>query len=224
MYTRIGVLIKQAREEKRLSQAELGAFIGVTATAINYYEKGKRKINVEDLYRLAEVLEKPPGYFLPVEKYQKESSEKNSLSNRPDVYYDLIGLPVLGSVRAGKASLARQEVMGYLPYPRKLGGKQFFALKIAGDSMNGVGIYDGDLALLHRQSQVEYNGQIVCALLNGEESTLKIYFRLQDGRIKLKAANSGHEDIILENENELEIQGVLVGVFKAPPVILNHNS
>lgn len=224
MYTRIGALIKQAREEKRLSQAELGAFIGVTATAINYYEKGKRKINVEDLYRLAEALEKPPGYFLPGERRRMESRDENQLSNRPDVYYDLTGLPVVGSVRAGKATLAEQEVIGYLPYPRKLGGKQFFALRVAGDSMNGVGIYDGDLALLRRQSEAEYNGQIVCALLNGEESTLKIYFRLQDGRIKLKAANPGHADIIIENQKDFDIQGVLAGIFKAPPVIPDNNS
>jgi transcriptional regulator with XRE-family HTH domain len=65
MYALIGARIKKAREKKFISQAELGARLGVTATAINYYEKGKRKINIEDLFRLAAALEKPVEYFLP---------------------------------------------------------------------------------------------------------------------------------------------------------------
>jgi repressor LexA len=55
MYTRIGGKIRKAREEMGFPQHDLGAALGLTATAINYYEKGKRKVSIEEIYRLASV-------------------------------------------------------------------------------------------------------------------------------------------------------------------------
>lgn len=211
MYVQIGAKIKQAREEMFLSQAELGSRLSITATAINYYEKGKRKINVEDLYRLAAVLHKPVGFFLPGEEVHAGVGRER-LSGCLD---DLIGLPVVGAVRAGEPALTEQHVLGYLPYPRKMAGPAHFALKVKGDSMTGQGICDGDLVLIRRQNHVDFNGQIVCALVNGVENTLKIFLK-DEGRILLRAANQAYPDLVLKSEGDLDIQGVLMGVFKFP--------
>lgn len=215
MYVRIGALIKKAREEKYLSQAELGSRLGVTATAINYYEKGKRKIGIDDLYRLAVVLEKPVDYFLSGGEAQTGSNKKRLRVRENESFNDMVAIPVLGTIRAGEPVPAEQNMIGSLPFPRKRVGEMYFALRVKGDSMVDEGICEGDLVLIRRQSYVDFNGQIVCALVNGVENTLKILLK-NEGRIILKAANLTYSDIVLNNERDLTIQGVFAGVFKFP--------
>jgi repressor LexA len=125
-----------------------------------------------------------------------------------------MGIPVLGAVRAGEPSEAQQRVIGCLPLPREIAGGGYFALRVKGDSMINEGICEGDLVLIRRQSHVDFNGQIICALVNGE-NTLKI-FVVEKEKVLLRAANRSYPDIVLKNERELTIQGVYAGVFKFP--------
>jgi len=81
--------------------------------------------------------------------------------------------------------------------------------------MVGEGICPGNLVLIHRQSGVDFNGQIICALVNGE-NTLKIFFKDGEGKIRLRAANPIYPDIVLDGEGALVVQGVYAGVFKFP--------
>lgn len=81
--------------------------------------------------------------------------------------------------------------------------------------MAGEGIHEGELVLIRRQSHVDFNGQIVCALINGEENTLKIFLKEKD-KIILRSANPAYPDIVFEDECSLSIQGVYAGVFKFP--------
>lgn len=214
MYVRIGAKIKKAREGKFLSQAELGAKIGMTATAINYYEKGKRKISIDDLCRVAAVLGKPLEYFLSEGDTPGEGGEKLP-RRKPAVTHDLVDIPVLGAVPAGEPVTEEQNLIGRLPFPREQAGEVHFALQVKGDSMVGEGICAGDLVLIRRQSWVDFSGQIVCALVNGE-NTLKIFIKDAEGKIRLRAANPVYPDIVLDSESDLVIQGVYAGVFKFP--------
>lgn len=208
MYVRIGARIKKAREEKYLSQAELGARIGVTATAINYYEKGKRKISIDDLYRLGRVLGKPLEYFW-------SEGDTPAAGGEVEAVHDLAAVPVLGEVPAGEPVIEEQNLIGSLPMPGKQAEDVHFALRVKGDSMVGEGICAGDLVLIRRQSWVDFNGQIVCALVKGE-NTLKIFIRDGEGKIRLRAANPRYPDIVLDGESDVVIQGVYAGVFKFP--------
>ncbi|MCL6558608.1 MAG: helix-turn-helix domain-containing protein [Firmicutes bacterium] len=216
MYDRIGANIKRAREEMRLSQAELGSMLGVTATAVNYYEKGKRKIDIDDLYRLSIITEKPLEYFLEDGRGKHKGDAKHLSKEKTGKILDLIDIPVVGVIRAGEPLLSDQSLSGYLPFPREMADMATFALWVTGDSMVEEGIEEGDLVFIRRQDHVEYNGQIVCALINGEESALKIFFKEGEGRIRLRSANSNYPDIVLENHDEIEIQGVYAGVYKLP--------
>lgn len=83
--------------------------------------------------------------------------------------------------------------------------------------MIDAGIDEGDLVLIHRQSHVDFDGQIVCALVNGEETTLKIFHQGNDGMIRLVAANPAYPDLLLGDSSGLVIQGVYAGVYKFPP-------
>ncbi|MFA4885672.1 MAG: S24 family peptidase [Desulfotomaculaceae bacterium] len=215
MYAGIGARIKKARAERCLSQYDLGAMLGLTATAINYYEKGKRKIGIEDLHRLARVLAKPVAYFLSDQDLSASNGFKQPPIEKAEIINDLKDIPVIGTIRAGEASFSRQSLIGFLPLPRKEAAAVAFALRVKGDSMVGEGIHEGDLVLINRQSHIDFNGQIVCALINGEESSLKILLREKD-KIILRSANPAYPDIVLENEDAITIQGVYAGVFKFP--------
>lgn len=216
MFVEIGAKIKKAREEKFLSQAGLGARLGLTATAINYYEKGKRKISIDDLLRLSEVLDKPVLYFLPGVEKQKDDSSKSNQQKQVDTFDDLTGIAVMGNVRAGQPVFSEQNIIGMLPMPRQRAVKDYFALQVKGSSMTGAGINEGDLVLIRRQSHVDFDGQIVCALVDGEETTLKIFHQDSDGNIHLVSANPSYPDLLLAGSGNLIVQGVYAGVFKFP--------
>jgi repressor LexA len=87
-----------------------------------------------------------------------------------------------------------------------------FALEVRGDSMIEDHICSGDFVLVERTGAVR-NGDIVVALLNGSEATLKRYYAETDGRIRLQPANSAMEPIYVDSAN-LEIQGRLLAVMR----------
>ena len=95
-------------------------------------------------------------------------------------------VPIVGDVAAGSPILAQECVEDYLTFD--VGGREdeYFALRVRGESMLGVGILPGDLVVVHRQ-QTARNGEIVVALL-GDEATVKTFSR-KDGNIWLLPAN-----------------------------------
>ena len=105
-------------------------------------------------------------------------------------------------------------ILGYLPVPGEKAAEGLFALKVKGNSMDGKGICDGDLVLLRRQDHVDFIGQVVCALINRIESSLKIYLEGED-KIILRSANPSYPDIVFENDGSVVIQGVYA-CFKFP--------
>jgi repressor LexA len=91
-----------------------------------------------------------------------------------------------------------------------MGSGKLFALQVKGDSMIGVGILDGDKVIVKQQGTAE-NGEIVCAMINGE-ATLKRFFK-KDGVITLKAENDKYTPITV-SEGEFRIAGRVVGLLR----------
>ena len=103
-------------------------------------------------------------------------------------------IPILGQVVAGRPSSAIENPDGYLNFhPNDLKPGDYFALKVRGDSMEGVGILDGDMAIISRQNTAS-NNDIVVALLNRDEVTLKRFYR-EANRIRLKPENPKYSSI-----------------------------
>jgi len=119
-------------------------------------------------------------------------------------------VPVLGRVPAGKPFLSEENVEAVLIIPADMSDGKTFALRVKGDSMIGAGIMDGDRVIVKQQSTAE-NGEIVCALINGE-ATLKRFFK-KDGVITLKAENEKYAPIVL-SEGEFRIAGRVVGLLR----------
>jgi repressor LexA len=95
--------------------------------------------------------------------------------------------------------------------PEMLGPGEHFALEVKGDSMIDAGIFDGDTVLL-RKTETANNGEIVVALVDSEEATLKRMRRKGDS-IALEAANSAYETRIF-GPDRVKVQGKLVGLIR----------
>lgn len=123
-------------------------------------------------------------------------------------------VPLLGKVAAGLPieALMHQETLsvpdGMLP--RR--GAPNYALKVAGDSMIDEHILDGDYVVVHGRQTAE-NGEMVIALVNGAEATVKKFYRETGGWIRLQPANEAMPPLRFQ-ENEVLIQGVVVGVIR----------
>ena len=99
-----------------------------------------------------------------------------------------------------------------LPVPAALlGAGEHYALEVSGDSMIEAGILDGDYALVRRTNTAR-DGEIVVALIRGEEATLK-YLRREKGMIRLDPANGAY-DPQLYKPGEVEVQGKLAGLLR----------
>jgi len=123
-----------------------------------------------------------------------------------------IAVPVMGRIAAGTPIEAIQTKSHVINMPPDLlTTGEHFALEVRGDSMIEAGILDGDLALI-RRSEVADTGDIVVALIDDEEATLK-RFRRRGASIALEPANAAYEVRILP-PNRVRIQGKLVGLFR----------
>lgn len=120
-------------------------------------------------------------------------------------------IPLLGKIAAGQPIEA---IAGYdgINLNQMFGGDNRYALKVSGDSMNGLGILDGDTVVIESCSSASKDS-IVVALIDGYEVTLKIYKPLSHGRIKLIPANPDMQPMVYQADR-VQIQGVLVGTLR----------
>ena len=124
---------------------------------------------------------------------------------------DVIDVPLHGRIAAG-APIEAIEDHSSLPVPAALlGPGEHYALEVSGDSMIEAGIFDGDYALI-RRTDTARDGEIVVALVNNEEATLK-YLRRDSGRIRLDPANASYEPQIY-NQEQVQVQGKLAGLLR----------
>ena len=121
-------------------------------------------------------------------------------------------LPILGRIAAGTPIEAIQQERDRMPVPESiLGAGEHFVLEIAGDSMINAGILDGDFVVIKRTDSA-VSGDIVVALVNGEEATLK-RLRKKGASIALEAANPAYETRIF-GPDQVAVQGRLVGLIR----------
>ncbi len=120
-------------------------------------------------------------------------------------------VPLVGSIAAGSPILAEEDIEEVYPLPTELVGQEpVFMLKIRGDSMIDLGIFDRDYVVVQKQ-QTASNGQIVAALVEGEEATVKTFKRTGNG-ITLLPANPDYEPMVFTDG--VEILGVVVAVLR----------
>lgn len=129
----------------------------------------------------------------------------------PKAANDTVELPLHGRIAAGQP-IEALETANTLSVPAALlGPGEHFALEVAGDSMVEAGILDGDYALI-RKTETARDGEIVVALVDDNEATLK-YFRREGSMIRLDPANAAY-DAQRYKPNQIRIQGRLAGLLR----------
>ncbi len=123
-----------------------------------------------------------------------------------------VTIPLLGRIAAGTPIEALSDPTTQLEVPTSMiGSGEHFALEIIGDSMIGAGILEGDTVLIQR-ADTAHHGEIVVALINKHEATLKTLLK-EPGRVGLEAANPKYETRYFDN-GEVEVQGKLAGLIR----------
>lgn len=118
--------------------------------------------------------------------------------------------PIIGKVTAGLPITAIESIEDYLPLPEHMtADDNTYVLVIEGESMIEAGIYDGDMVIV-RQQQTANNGDIIVAMTDENEATVKRFFKEKD-RIRLQPENASMEPIILSS---VTILGKVIGVFR----------
>ncbi len=117
-------------------------------------------------------------------------------------------VPVIGTVTAGQPVTAFEDITGYVSFEApNYDPNELFALKIKGESMINAGILDGDIVIVQKDTYAE-NGDIVVAFINGEDATVKRFYK-EDGKYRLQPENDSMQPIILD---ECEVLGKVIGL------------
>ncbi|MBR5543435.1 MAG: helix-turn-helix domain-containing protein [Oscillospiraceae bacterium] len=171
--------IRNLREARGVSQAELGRVLGVRQSTVAMWENGKNKPGHDTLLRLARF------FGVGVDELCNSAPQK-------------LRIPVLGRVQAGLPRTATEDIIGYEEIPAEMARLgEFFALQIKGDSMEPR-FYEGDVVIVRRQEVVE-NGEIAIVLIGGEEATCKKFYR-HDGGVSLVSLNTDYAPIFFAND------------------------
>ena len=129
----------------------------------------------------------------------------------PEPANDVVEIPLHGRIAAG-VPIEALEGAATLPVPAALLGQgEHFALEVSGDSMVEAGILDGDYALIRKQ-EVARDGEIVVALIEDSEATLK-YFRREGGMVRLDPANRAYDPQRYAPQ-QVRVQGKLAGILR----------
>ncbi|MDD3831991.1 MAG: transcriptional repressor LexA [Clostridia bacterium] len=120
--------------------------------------------------------------------------------------------PLVGTVSAGTGILAVENIEDYYDIPHQIfKGDNTFLLRVSGNSMINAGISNGDLVVIQQQNYA-LNNQIILARFDGQ-AVIKRFFR-KESRIILHPENDSMQDIILDQTNDIEILGIVIGCIK----------
>jgi repressor LexA len=164
--------------------------------------------------RALEVMKMPEGggsRSATITKLAPAVASNKAQVNLPVAANDVLEIPLHGKIAAG-VPIEALEGQSSLSVPMALlGSGEHYALEVSGDSMVEAGILDGDYALI-KKANTARDGEIVVALVRGEEATLK-YLRRDGQRIRLDPANQAYEPQYFE-AHEVEVQGKLAGLLR----------
>lgn len=199
-----GKRLRKLRELKGLSQNDLSKILGISRTAYVKYETGESR-PVRKINELSKFFNVSTDYILGNSDYP--------LSNETAAPSENKKIPIIGTVTCGPDGLAYEYLDGFVTIDDSLTG-DIRAFHCQGNSMNGLGIFDGDIAIVRIQDDIE-NGEIAVVTINGYEGTLK-RVRKQNGMIILESANPEYPSRIFSGAeaNEIHIVGKVIEVRK----------
>lgn len=207
-------MLTYLRKRKGMSQQELANTLKISRSAIGMYETGKREPDLETLEVFADF------YNVDMNTLTGKAPVKKQTNKLPDTavpvdFSHLKRIPILGRIAAGAPIYAEENIEGYT-FTDFNGGAEYFALRVRGDSMNAVRIYDGDLVIVRKQDIVE-NGEIAAVLIE-QEATLKRFSRSGDiVTLMPQSTNPEHKPLVYNlKDTSVKILGLVVQVQFQP--------
>ena len=166
-----------------------------------------------EIVKLPDSLAKAKGFVPQVIDGGASTENPPIPANSQPVTIHAMELPVMGKIAAGVPIEAISQVSHQVAVPGQMisGADAHYALEVKGDSMIEAGINDGDVVVI-REGGVADNGDIVVALVEDHEATLKRFFR-RGNSIALEAANPAYETRVFP-EDQVKVQGRLVGLIR----------
>lgn len=209
----LGKYLKKLRNDKYLSLREVNHITDISYSHLNMIENGKRNVTPALLRVLADLycvdyldLYEKAGYIDLIEDEKRNKYRTDELGNI------VVSIPLLGTVKAGYNYLAEENWVGNVDIDKKLADSgEFFALNVKGDSMSPV-LIEGDIVIVKKQDDFE-NGDIVVALINGDEATIK-KAKKSDSSILLQPFNNNYEPLIFTYEEMKSIPVKIIGIVK----------
>ena len=174
---------------RNMKQADLCRLTGIPKSAMSQYCQGAFVPKQDRTYLIAKALRVSEAWLMG-----HDVSMEPQLPTNVFPAPQMRRVPVLGCIRAGMPVLAQENIEGY-EYADVPEGHEYYFLRVKGDSMINARICDGDLALIKQQPCAD-DGQIVACLVNGDEATLKRFYRQKD-MVILKPENSSYSPIIV---------------------------
>lgn len=213
----IGEIIKNYRKENKLSQRAFASRTSLSPSYINTLEKIYNPKNGKPYSVTTDAaVEIANAMFINIEELLNmldKSQEFEISSAKTDRFGNsIVSIPLLGEVRAGYDYLAQENWLGTVDIKEELAKTgEFFALKVKGDSMFET-LWDNDIVAVRRQDFAE-NNQIVVAIINGDEATVKMYKTIPNG-IMLQPLNRKYDDLIFTEKQIKETPVKIIGVVK----------
>lgn len=198
--------LQKALDYSNMKQVDLVEKTGLDKTLINKYLAGIMKAKQDKLTILAQALNVNEvwlmGYDIPMDKNIKLDKLGNPV----------VSIPVLGTVKAGYDYLAQENWVGTIDIEQKLADSgELFALKVHGNSMFPT-LMEDDIVIIKKQDDFE-NGDIVVAIINGDEATIK-KGKKSDAGILLQPLNPEYEPLIFTYDEIKSIPVTIIGVVK----------
>ena len=205
----IGDRIRERRIELKMSQEELALALGYKSrSTINKIEKDGRELRQNKISDMAKVLQTTPAYLMGWEDARDDSTTQ------------AVRINVYGSIPAGIPMEAIEDIEDWedIPQAWTAGGKEYFGLKVKGDSMLPK-FEDGDTIILRKTDQCE-SGQICAVYVNGYNATLKkVIITDQPAQIILQPLNADYDPMVYDydpaNPDYVRICGVVVEIRRS---------
>lgn len=184
--------IGDLRRNANMKQIELCKLLGISQATLSSWENGKYEPDINQLRELSKIFDTSIDYIVG-----------NSPAGRP--------VPVLGTIPAGVPLEAIEDILDYEELPESMfsGGREYFALKIKGDSMMPR-YEDGDVVILRQQDSCE-SGQDCAVLVNGNDATFK-RVRMNEKTLTLQPLNPAYEPMVYTTKEVVDLPVRILGV------------
>lgn len=225
----LGKYLRDIREQLGYSIYDVNKLCDISPSYLSLMENGKRKPSAIILKKIAPIyslnyldLYEKAGYIdlINDEKYISTDTTPDDiydqLKNIGTMYVSnttMVKIPILGVVKAGYDYLAQENWIGSVDVEKNIisDGSEYFALKVVGDSMSPVLIQD-DIVVIKKQNDFE-NGDIVVAIVNGNEATIK-KGKKTDSSITLQPLNTAYDPLVFTYDEVKSIPVTIVGIVK----------